>query len=438
MNSLVGDRATVLSALQSCIAAFQMDGPVVQQVMNASLQPITETERQTVRTDIIQKLQTAYAGALTEPDNGNFFMPQIPLVALFQTAMEEHLGATIEISQNRGLVDETGVPIPEKFGDTDPLWIECVVDGLHTVTVGKAPFVSHLHIADFFYPIEDTCTIALVSDWGADNASAQQVAQQMKMRNPDYAIHLGDIYYAGQESEAKRFLYAFRDIASKRSFALNGNHEMYSGGRSYFGTVLPALQQTASYFGLFNQNWQLLGLDTAYVDHVLTDPSDARLQNQFDWAVDKLKNAGRKSVLLTHHQPFSAYQPEQNDGVRLREDVSRLDLAIQPIEIFAWFAGHEHRCTIYDDDFNDFRFRLIGNCCIPHLPQQPPDDAPPVPFVAINKAERSDGSGYAISGFVLLTLSGPAMKVEYINEDGSLFATENWSAQPPPPPSGPG
>jgi hypothetical protein len=42
-------------------------------------------------------------------------------------------------------------------------------------------------------------------------------------------------------------------------------------------------------------------------------------------------------------------------------------------------------------------------------------------------AERPDGSGYAISGFVLLTLAGPKMKVEYINEDGPFFATENWT-----------
>jgi hypothetical protein len=30
----------------------------------------------------------------------------------------------------------------------------------------------------------------------------------------------------------------------------------------------------------------------------------------------------------------------------------------------------------------------------------------------------------------LLTLAGPSMKVEYINEDGTLFATENWTTRP--------
>jgi hypothetical protein len=427
VNQLTGNRATVLAALQSTIDAFQNDTPVVQSVMNASLQPITEAQRQVVRAQIVQQLQDAYNQAVATPDDGNWYMPRIPAVALFQTALEQHLGSSLEVSKNRGVVDAAGIPIPEKFGNTDPLWIECVLDGLQALVEGKAPFVTHTHLADFFYPIEDNCTIALVADWGADNESAQNVAQQMKDRHPDYAIHLGDIYYAGEESETKGFLYRFRDIAAKRSFALNGNHEMYTGGQSYFGKVLPSLQQSASYFGIFNQNWQFLGLDTAYVDHVLTSPSDSRLQNQFDWAVDKLKAPKRSSIVLTHHQPFSAYQPEQDQAASLRDDIGRMDMAIQPKTIFAWFFGHEHRCTIYDDSYNDFRARLIGNGCIPHLPQMPPDIAPPIPYVSINTAARPDGSGYAISGFVLLTLAGPSMKVEYINEDGTLFATENWT-----------
>ena len=428
MNKVVGDRGSVLAALQSTIAAFRDDGPVVQSVMNASFPSLNEDQRTAARQKIVKQLQDAYNQAIAAPHDGTWYMPQIPVVGLFQTAMEEHLGTDITVSQNRGLVDAKGVPFPEKFGDSDPLWIEAVVAEMQTLIVGKTPFISHSHLSDFFYNIEDQCTIALVADWGATNHSADNVGQQMKNRKPDYAIHLGDIYYAGEASEAKKFLYRFRDIASKRSFALNGNHEMYSGGRGYFKVVLPNLQQSASYFGLFNQNWQFIALDTAYVDHVLTSPSDSRLQNQFDWAVDKLKNPARSSIVLTHHQPFSIYQPEQDNGARLREDISRLDLAIQPVSIFGWFFGHEHRCTIYDDSFNDFCARLIGNGCIPHLPQTPPTVVTGAKYKAINQAARPDGSGYAISGFVLLTLDGPNLKVEYINEDGSLFATENWVA----------
>ena len=96
-----------------------------------------------------------------------------------------------------------------------------MLDGLHTQVEGKAPFVSHTHLSDLFYPVEDNCTIVLLADWGADNPSAHNVAQQVKSRNPDYAIHMGDIYYAGEERECKSFLYMFRNLASKRSFAMN-------------------------------------------------------------------------------------------------------------------------------------------------------------------------------------------------------------------------
>ncbi len=51
----------------------------------------------------------------------------------------------------------------------------------------------------------------------------------------------------------------------RNSFALNGNHEMYSGGRPYFNRVLPSFNQEASYFTLYNDYWQIHGLDTAYV-----------------------------------------------------------------------------------------------------------------------------------------------------------------------------
>src|ERR1700730_665665 len=100
MNDLAGDRATVLAALQRTITAFRNDGPVVQSVMNATLQPITEEQRAVVREQIVNQLQDAYNQALATPGDGTWYMPHIPAVALFQTAMEEHLGSSIEVSQH--------------------------------------------------------------------------------------------------------------------------------------------------------------------------------------------------------------------------------------------------------------------------------------------------------------------------------------------------
>ena len=133
------------------------------------------------------------------------------------------------------------------------------------------------------------------------------VASQIRSVQPDITIHLGDIYYAGQRNETEAFLKlwpmtdpATHLISQDSSFAMNGNHEMYSGGRPYFGVLLTAFGQKASYFGLRTSHWQLLAVDTAYVDHRMLSRQDAASLNfpdnlvasQWIWLADKLRNAG--------------------------------------------------------------------------------------------------------------------------------------------------
>lgn len=426
MNELTGQKSVVLARLQQTIDAFTQDGPLVQQIMNARLHPATEAQRQSMRAQIVEQLQQAYATEAAVPHPEPWYAPQNSTIALVQAAMEQQLGPDIGDSQRRGVVDSTGAPVAERFGDTDPGWIEVVIDVIGTSLEGKANFVTHSDLGDFMFGIPDQCTIALVADWGADNDSAIHVRDQIVAKHPDYVIHLGDIYYAGQDNEARTFLSHWPKAGQKRSFALNGNHEMYSGGHAYFEKVLPAFLQPASYFGLYNQNWQLLGVDTAFVDHQLTSPNDSRLDKQFAWIIDKLKDTTRLSILLSHHQPFSAFQPEHDNASRLREDITKISDAVGPDAIFGWFFGHEHKCTIYDDSYSSYRARLIGHGCIPHLPPTPPD-SPPVPFTSTNTTTRPDGSGYAISGFALLTLNGPVLQIEFINEDGTTYSKETWT-----------
>ena len=75
--------------------------------------------------------------------------------------------------------------------------------------------------------------------------------------------HLGDVYYAGTEDEVnERFSDDWPKNVSEHSWALNSNHEMYSGGYGYFKITLKKFGQPASYFCLRNSNWQIIGLDT--------------------------------------------------------------------------------------------------------------------------------------------------------------------------------
>ena len=187
-----------------------------------------------------------------------------------------------------------------------------------------------------YIKIPDKCSIALLGDWGADNDHALNIAKQVRARKPDIAIHLGDIYYAGTQYETERFLANWPLSGPGTSYALNGNHEMYSLGIPYFRTLLPAFGQEASYFTLYNENWQLHGIDTAYVPFsidgsVPAEPipnfwqrilgsinaavpflghenfdrkPDARLQTQWDWLQSKIiEQPTKKNIFLSHNQP---------------------------------------------------------------------------------------------------------------------------------------
>lgn len=186
--------------------------------------------------------------------------------------------------------------------------------------------------------IADKGRIAVVGDWGTNLYGAPVSARSIKHAGShEVMLHLGDIYYSGTESETKqRFLSAWPTGAAKLDRALNGNHEMYSGGFAYFDDILPRFKQDSSYFSLQNSHWLLIGLDTAHSDHDL----DAQ---QISWLKTTVQNAGqRKVVLFSHHQPFSRLDKQ---GPKLQAALADL---LQGKAITAWYWGHEHDCIVYD------------------------------------------------------------------------------------------
>ena len=54
--------------------------------------------------------------------------------------------------------------------------------------------------------------------------------------NPNYAIHLGDVYYSGTKREQEKyFINPLKINLNKdcRIFTLPGNHDYYSGGEGF-------------------------------------------------------------------------------------------------------------------------------------------------------------------------------------------------------------
>jgi hypothetical protein len=205
--------------------------------------------------------------------------------------------------------------------------------------------------------------VAMASDWGTGLYGAPLIAAAIRgmahARKFDLLMHLGDVYYSGTKRETKeRFLDIWPADAGVVNRALNGNHEMYSGGFGYFGLTLPQFQQKSSYFAVQNEHWVLIGLDTAYVDHDLDT-------QQVAWVNLILRQADlsrRKVVLFSHHQPFSRLESHAKGGDLQTALAHLLDEEI----ITAWYWGHEHQCIVYDQHEEwGLHGRCLGNGGIP-------------------------------------------------------------------------
>ncbi len=151
-------------------------------------------------------------------------------------------------------------------------------------------------------PFPDLARVAVLGDWGTGLYGAPVCAKNIAEDHAGFTLvmHLGDVYYSGDDTEMQtRFLQLWPKVNGALSRGLNGNHEMYTGGKAYFNTVLKTFGQSASYFALQNNRWLLACLGTAYVDHDLAG-------EQANWLTQLIAQAGdRKVVLFSHHQPYS-------------------------------------------------------------------------------------------------------------------------------------
>jgi hypothetical protein len=212
-----------------------------------------------------------------------------------------------------------------------------------------------------------TSKILMIGDWGThmtDNVAL--LRQALKTFAPDIIIHLGDVYYSGTRQECVQNVIEVLDavvselkIARPPFFTLPGNHDYYSGGRGFYEMIgrinadLPGCEQKASYFCLrtVDDHWQFLGMDTGFHDRRpighIAPPLE---QSEVTWHRDKLDHFPGTTILLSHHQLYSAKE-RLSRGPRpwLNET---LHAVFQPYydRVAAWFWGHEHNLIIFKDD----------------------------------------------------------------------------------------
>lgn len=290
-------------------------------------------------------------------------------------------------------------------------------------------------------PLAKKARLVIVGDWGSGVGRAQEIAKLMRKEieaAPEverHVIHLGDIYFAGWPKECRERFLAYWPVkaggeAGISSWCLNGNHDMYCGGDGYFDVVLGdvrfAQQKQCSYFALRNDDWQFIGLDTAYDEWHLP-------ARQVDWAADRFKEKPKaKGVLLSHHQPFSSFESQDKAKALAGQAAPLLKNGLTS----AWFWGHEHRCAIYKPLSFTFADGSTGvlpfGACFGHggVPTSPKRESPPETLHTLTATE-SNGffltkENFARMGFVVLDIDGAKGKLRCIDERGNEHFTRDF------------
>lgn len=282
--------------------------------------------------------------------------------------------------------------------------------------------------------LPNTVTIAILGDCGTGDKTYQGIMNQITHMNPDYVVHVGDVYYAGTPmatspngtyyfspgEEQNNLLSAWTSLFNGRSFTLNSNHEMYTGANGYFYDALGAVgggaitpfkaQAGSSCFALQYGGWTILGLDTAYMgsttDAFMTGSIGGAGGTQGKW-ISGLKPDPKKTIVLTHHNGF------EFDCTAVSPLWGEINGALSG-DPYAWYWGHAHNGIAYKAPItippngklpglttNTFT-RCLGHAALPYGPASALNGKPTV-WVASNLQPPPSNQLY--NGFAVLTFT---------------------------------
>ena len=328
----------------------------------------------------------------------------------------------------------------------------------------KFPFPAYANSAkNGIYPIKpaaggDAIRIAIAGDWANGTDESYLIAGLMENTKPDFTIHLGDVYYVGDADELAqtcfgKSMHGYDGVTwphgTQGSFGLNGNHEMYANGKPYFQTFLKTLGvkgddegQVASFFCLETNAWRILAIDTGYnsigipilnmipwVNQIPWIGGDCHLEKQLiEWlrSVVKLKEHPKPTVVLSHHQYFSAF-PDQN----YPKPAKQLAEFLQTQE-FIWLWGHEHRLGIYDKHTTTegitFYPRCIGHGGMPVELAKPNRSKAPLRLYDKERSHKlDDGTDVGENGLVNLTIQGDVLTLDYRDIKNTSLLVERFT-----------
>ncbi len=377
--------------------------------------------------ELILRLHEAMAELRALPDKpGVLVTPRDQFASLLQSAFAESAARSARVKKAPGVS-----ALEAQFDTSDPGWVTVAWHWLRRAVSGRIKYQKPGQTEK----LPATARVAVFGDWATGLYGAPVIGRSITNdpKTVDVVLHLGDTYYSGTGGEfEKRFVAFWPQRAEAVSRAVNGNHEMYSGGKAYLKTIREKFGQKSTVFSMANDHWLFIGMDTALDDHSLND-------EQLKWIEGLVAGAeGRKVVFFSHHQPFS----------RLDRQGPKLVAKLQPLlagkKIFAWYWGHEHHCVLYDrhaqwglhgrcighGGIPEFRDEALGKC-----PGKPTwktfEPAGPLPGARIldgpNEFLGQHADRYGPHGYATLTFDGPRLFEEIRDASGQVLRSAELS-----------
>jgi hypothetical protein len=302
--------------------------------------------------------------ALKRPDVANDWLAEKLSASLGPTALPAEFQQTFDGWDDRIAIDPGDCRMEEQ---RDALgWVFNVGWLLVKWKRGwdKASFVWHDSAqSEFRYSLkigaDRTSSLSLFADWGTGLYHSQYIANRLRDRASDYAIHLGDVYYAGKQAEfAGNFIPGIDRLIDKgkQVFMMNGNHEMLSGGHNYFNYIAAkkarGQQQEGSYFSLESERFFVVGVDTSYHDDGRLEES--RLQSWLRARLEDGRKRGAVNVLLSGNEPYEVGKPGL--GKLLTDDLAGI---VSEGLVDVWFWGNTHYCALFEPSGGT---PFVGSC----------------------------------------------------------------------------
>lgn len=345
------------------------------------------------------------------------------------------------------------------------------------------------------YVLPAGAQVVILGDFGTGQPDAVAMLTQMLTQlQPDCILHLGDVYYAGMEIECQcYFVDVFQQAFAAYGqtvpvFSIPGNHEYMggmqelgsnglpvyagslslpvptgtaSGGSAFYQVVLPlngltplsstvtpipdGCDQEASYFCLrtADNSWQFLAMDTGFYSVPTAGPTlgPPLHATEVAWLQDKLNNFSGNTIMLSHHQLFSA-NASINGSTQPGSDYLNdfLITYFQPYfsnpngsSIRAWFWGHEHAYGIFEDGLYGLPMgRLVG--CSGYEEEQTPNLIQSNPYAQpVASPLVNYGTGMTLPGYDTLTWPYPEISTSStLNWYNHVFACIDFTAPSAP------